>query len=344
MKFRFVISKTENLFFFISNLSEWHFSCRLDYNEACQALTGPLSNGEKKSLRRFKAVMQQRGFSYRNGKSIYLGMPFFIPTEGRKWKAITEFLDGDDLQIVKEAFHIFTPRFEKTWEQLAIKNWQRKIDGELRKDNVRNMFAGIEHFLGGKSSKLMKVHLIASPSIKRSVSGGANLGKDDITLEVPVFKLNDWNVGSGVSVLAHEAAHTFVDGNPIQRILSRFLRDNKLALPRFISKDREPKNFLQEIITESCAPFGYFCSGVFRAYEPTTDVLLKRPNVKFDNYDDLMKVLVWELYPVVAFYHFNHRGVDKDFLKFVHSFLNILVNRKCFRHGHLAPSVTGYIW
>jgi len=54
MKFRFIISKWGNFYFFIQNLSEWHFSCRKKYNALWQKELGSLSLEEKQTLKVFK--------------------------------------------------------------------------------------------------------------------------------------------------------------------------------------------------------------------------------------------------------------------------------------------------
>jgi hypothetical protein len=54
MKFKFKISKLANQFFFISNLSEWHFSCRQFYNQEWLKQTEPLTDNEKQILKEFK--------------------------------------------------------------------------------------------------------------------------------------------------------------------------------------------------------------------------------------------------------------------------------------------------
>lgn len=62
MKFDIKYSKIGNFFFFISNLSDWHFSCRKEYNEAWIKQTGELSNNEKNAIENFRKIMTKYGF------------------------------------------------------------------------------------------------------------------------------------------------------------------------------------------------------------------------------------------------------------------------------------------
>lgn len=322
MKFHFVVSRVENLFFFVSNLSMWHFSCRPDYNDAWLELTGSLNKEEEEVLNNFKDLMKKRGFIYKRNRSLFLGRSFFIPPESGKWVAIRSNLSKKDFTIVKQALSIFEPRFNKIWKRSRLEEWVSILERESKKDKVKDLFKNIESFIGSNRKKI-NVHLIASPSIKRAVSGGANIGEDDLTLEVPVFKTNDWNVGNGIAVLAHEYTHILIDGRGIVRLLSRFLKKYNIRIPAFVLRDRQPVNFFKEILTEACAPYGYFCSGVLGFYEPTTDILLGRIGFKTDNYNVLMAKIVWGLYPVMASYKLKGNRLDKKFLSEVNKILAV---------------------
>ena len=71
MKLQFKISKLANLFFLVSNFSEWHFSCRTDYNRAWIEKTEPLKNEEVEALFKFKGVIKKYGFEL--SKIFYTG-------------------------------------------------------------------------------------------------------------------------------------------------------------------------------------------------------------------------------------------------------------------------------
>ena len=73
MKFRFLISKQANFYFFVSNLSEWHFSCGKDYNILWKKELGQFSPKEKDALKRFKEIR----LKYPSGKSLF-ERAFFI--------------------------------------------------------------------------------------------------------------------------------------------------------------------------------------------------------------------------------------------------------------------------
>jgi len=73
MKIKFVNSDIANNFFVISNLAEWHFSCRREYNRKWLDLTGELNSEEEQAIKVFKGLMKKYGFDRRDPKAGYLG-------------------------------------------------------------------------------------------------------------------------------------------------------------------------------------------------------------------------------------------------------------------------------
>ena len=94
MKLQFTTSKIANQFFFIANLSKWHFSYRPDYNEAWIEKTGPLSSEEKNKLRIFSNILQKYGFIYgKDGETKYIGKYFYRYSEKRAWEGLKKKLN-----------------------------------------------------------------------------------------------------------------------------------------------------------------------------------------------------------------------------------------------------------
>ena len=62
MKFRVLINRWANFYFFIANLSEWHFSCRKRYNFFWLAADDKFSKTEKKYLKIFKKILLKYHF------------------------------------------------------------------------------------------------------------------------------------------------------------------------------------------------------------------------------------------------------------------------------------------
>ncbi|MCR4276747.1 MAG: hypothetical protein NUV87_01310, partial [Candidatus Roizmanbacteria bacterium] len=84
MKFNVTFSKIGNFFFFITNLSEWHYSCRKNYNEEWIKILGNLTKQEKGNLRQVTRIMTAYGFKQiKPGILTYLGESF-ITSKNKK--------------------------------------------------------------------------------------------------------------------------------------------------------------------------------------------------------------------------------------------------------------------
>src|SRR3989344_542952 len=66
MKFIFKISRLDNFYFFVSNLTEFHFSCRKHFNIDWISATGPLNQEEKKAINDVNAIFKKYGFVIKN--------------------------------------------------------------------------------------------------------------------------------------------------------------------------------------------------------------------------------------------------------------------------------------
>jgi hypothetical protein len=315
MKFEFLISETENLFFFISNLANWHFSCRSDYNAVWLKTSGPLNDKERMTLKEFGDLMRKHGFVYKNNKSLYLGRAFFVPIESRKWGAVKSMLSEDEVALVKNAFELFKPRFRGMWHSKQLRQWKTILSKKLMDTKTKNIFSGIEDFLGAKRIPTIIVHLIASPSVKMAVSGGANLGRGHLTMELPVFKIHDWNIGNAIAIIAHEVAHTLVDGENIQKLLAKFASKRGPIIPSTVLGGRSRKELSRELIADLCAPYGYFCSGSLGFYKPTTDILFRRLGGAKNSYENFASDIIWAMYPVIADYVAKGKKMDITFLE-----------------------------
>jgi hypothetical protein len=331
MLFKLSISKEENLFFFISNLSQWHFSCRPDYNAEWIKMIGPLSNREKTALSGYRVVISKYGFNYKNEKPLNLGARFYVPIESKKWAELKKAVTKEEYVKIKAAIDIFRPKFNRVWDQVRIKKWGSALNKMLRSKNFsKRLPSDIHRFLGVTRTKQITVHLFAAPSTNRTAAGGANLGHDDLTLEVPIYKLNNWNVEFAIAILFHEMTHTAIDGSSIRKWIDReFLKNKKGAVN--LPSGRGLQEIIRELVAESVAPYGYYFNKYGKAYTPVPDMLLssfaqnKKGFWRSDKYKtlqfrNLMKYLVWKTYPLCAYYDAANMKLDKDFIKELFTF------------------------
>ncbi|MBU1557460.1 hypothetical protein KKC45_00670, partial [Patescibacteria group bacterium] len=101
MQFNIKYNRIGNKFFFISNLSEWHFSCRDYYNEIWLNEVGPLTREEKDSLFEIREILQKYDFNK------YLGLFFMTSNENTVWSLLKKHIEEEEVHILKKVFKVF---------------------------------------------------------------------------------------------------------------------------------------------------------------------------------------------------------------------------------------------
>ena len=169
MKLRFIVSKTANFFFFIDNLSEWNIYYRKKYNEEWIRQLGELTRQEKIALKNFRLIMQ---------KYEKIGIPkkirrcFYQKSDDMKasFRKIAKLLSKKEVNILKNSFNIFQPRFERMWNEylIVLNQNQELMSFTYRKLNkkINLAYSKLENFYGDKSTQhyLCRVFLIISPN------------------------------------------------------------------------------------------------------------------------------------------------------------------------------------
>lgn len=335
MKFQFIISQTANQFFFISNLAEWHFSCRKEYNQKWIEQTGQLTEREKQIIDKFKKIITKYGFFIdKNGKTKYLGQYFRYYSPQKAWRQLKKNIGPEEFDIIVETFRLFRDRFEKIWDEKLLKNQVKKIKHYLDTENAKNLFKKIYYVLGNeKSQKNFSIIALASPIKGAGITaaGGANLDDYYLTLEIPVLQNNSWELEYSIGVLTHEIGH----------ILFKQFKIPKLKLSKFLPSNLRPKiniqSFLTELSIELLVPFGFLAQKYFKKFDPLKfsfsksnlkvlgENFLKFKNNKPASMHRLRKFLVWQIYPIVVHQIESGGKFDKNFLKFIAIlFLNLI--------------------
>ncbi|MEW6408204.1 MAG: hypothetical protein AB1465_05970 [Patescibacteria group bacterium] len=348
MKFEFKISKLANQFFFISNLSEWHFSCRKEYNQEWLKQTGHLNKKEEKVLEEFRKIIKKYGFTRdKIGKSKYLGQIFFIYPEKEVWNKLERFIRKDEFKKIKKVFEIFQSRFNKIWTTKSaniliaqVKYFKRYLNNP--KNN--KLFEDLKKIIGnGKSPRKFMVITLASPLKGEGITaaGGANIGDRYITLEIPELKNNSWEFEYSVGILAHEICHILFNSSRKFKILKKNI--NNLKLPNFLFKNTIPKSntleFITETIIESLVPYGYLSQKYFKNFNPM-QISFSKGNLKImgENFEKfkagksasvyrLRKFIIWQLYPFIINWIETKETIDEKFIKEIIQF--ILKIRAC---------------
>jgi len=193
------------------------------------------------------------------------------------------------------------------------------LEQKMKHDAIKNLFFEIQQFFNiSKEMESIIVHLLFSPSTERTPSGGANLGKKDITLEIPTYALKDWNIEYAYAILAHETAHTYYDRSHISHYVEKVVQQKNI---KGIFEGRSAKEFLKESIISACAPHGYFCQKYFKIYEPLQDMLLPSLEKEKALLVISQRFMTWHLYPIVGQYTFQKKPIDKKFVEIAAKYL-----------------------
>ncbi|MFH0906908.1 MAG: hypothetical protein ABIC36_03950 [bacterium] len=238
MKFNFKISKRANFYFFVQNLSEWHFSNRKDYNVLWKKELGQFSSREKHAIKQFKEIHLRYPF----GK-MYLGHQFFL--EKDPWKTLDKKILQKDYIELKNAFSLLEDKFNLLYKRdlSFLKKWRKAL---IKKSNNKRF---IEKILDSLSilykasiiEKEIDIYLLFS-SLKHT-GGGANIGSKSITLEISRYPLKDINHVLGI--IWHEIIHLFFQERYFYPLLLKYFK-----------KNRKKANFINELVAGALFPRG----------------------------------------------------------------------------------------
>lgn len=327
MKLRFTTSKTANQFFFIANLSEWHFSCRLDYNQKWIEKTGALSNEEKKELRVFSNILQKYGFVYdKNGKIKYIGKFFYCYPEKKAWEELKKNITQKEFLEIRNVFKVFKKRFKKIWKPQELKKRIKTVRDLTNKKSWKLLMQHIRVLFGSSAStKELFVIVLLSPLAGKgvTVAGSANIGNRHITYEIPKLKKEGWEQSYSAGILAHEIAHSLFSKKGGEKEIAKIIK--KEGMPsRARGFPMSTVSIINEAITESFIPVGYL--GQKYAGNNLAPLLLgnadkgwlAEENMKKEkgvDYRNIRKYLMWRLYPLAVMYGRQIKPVDGYFIK-----------------------------
>ena len=263
MRTIFTISKSSNHFFFVQNLSGWHFSSRESYNKQWLLDGGPLNADESKALALLGNVLKKYEFHD-------TGCP-----EASK----------EDAQIINTILNVMEPRFDKLWqkEKVKLEVSREKIEKAFLK-NKEVIISNLERlFEGTQKVNHMEVSLLLSTG-KYGGGGGANSGPNKVTLECS--SLEQQYINNKLAILWHEITHIYLET----------FTDKTIDI--MLLNYKETKNDLKELVTYSVfTDMSYLTSKYF----PTEIGNMLTRAVEQNNYDWLNTAYCGK-YPMVIIY------------------------------------------
>lgn len=311
MKFKFIISKLANQFFFISNLTEWHFSCEKEYNGIWLKKTGVLSNKERRALKEFCKILKKYGFKKKKDKVTWLGTPFITSFEKEGWQNVREWVSEEEYKGIREIFEIFRPRFEKIWAKEVLKLERAKellIRESISKDKrAKRILSDLSRFYKKElPQRTINIYLLAIPEESSGIGGGAVLEEKGITLEVRDLK----DIHGYILVITHEIAHSFLEKDSIEKV-EKITRKFKFPSNKLI-REREKTGLISELILCSLVPGGYLAERYFNIpIQKPREKKLKGPQ---EAWRSLVKFITFYLYPLAQKYIETERSLDREYI------------------------------
>ncbi len=246
MKFKFVISKNVNFYFFLHNLAkcEWPWPYRSWNNEVWKKELGNFTQTEKKALQQFKKI-------YKNYfLKVYLGKSFLAKNP---WKMLEKEISQKEVKELKNIFFVWKKKFEEIYKKdlLNLRRWKEELTKEMKKPNrvvLIDLFKKtVENLYRVSFSKdITSIYLILCG---RNNACGGERGRGlensrSIFLELSRRPL-DMSINYVIGVIFHEITHNY-SRYYVQPLLFKVLKNKKKA------------RRLEELINRSLTPIGIF--------------------------------------------------------------------------------------
>lgn len=272
MKLKICYTKLGNQFYFISSLSEWHFSFRYRkiFSEKWieQTNTSSLSKKEKKALKDFTKIIKKYGFHYKNKRFVYLGIPFIVFfNEDKAWAKVKNLVNQEEYKKLKDIFEIFKTRFEKIWffAYPQIESNKKILLQELKTKKTKKILETLGLLFRDRKilDSAIYIYLFPIPAEFHASGGSANIGENKIILELSPLT-EEKEIIRALSAAFHEISHLF-ERKYFDPLLEKWIKENIndkekeiIAKTELFKEIKDIKIILNEIIVHSLFP-GYLC-------------------------------------------------------------------------------------
>lgn len=311
-----VVSYWANLFFFVSNLSGWHYSTRKQYNSYWISKTGELTVAEREALLSLSNLFKKYPFG-----SKYWGLVFLKEDNKNVWKKAKNFFIPEDYLKFRELVGIFEKRFKSLWrdDSIFLSKWAGKLLEVEERICPMGLISDLDLLFGrsyaGKTISIRVVLLISYPN--KFPNGGGNLGRRSISLEISRTPFE--YLRPVVLVMWHEFLHILWGMGEFRVLLRRFLENVKGDEPFRDFFGRSVREVLNEVVISSIFPCGYLANKYFNfpQMEYFASILRKNYNEE-ENWRDF---LAYVLSPLVKEYLEERKAIDEEFLRIVYKLL-----------------------
>lgn len=261
MKYAITISRQANFFFFVANLTAWHFSCQPAYNTVWLKRTGQLTKRERQLLGQFGRLMRKYAFGSPDGHQHYLGYFFQAILEAQTWPALQQQVTRSEYLLIKKVFEAFQKRFNRLWlaEYRRLRQARQVLLAEARHSRTRRIIHDLAIlFPRARPRPTLTIVLLMRPAgLPCQVGGGnANLGSEWIVLEAgDLTSRSTCRRKKMRGILYHELVHAQYARPYYEQQLKRFLASQKSSLTH-ARPTPSPWVWLNEGLVSSLLPQG----------------------------------------------------------------------------------------
>lgn len=253
MKFNAVINRLANFYFFIQNLSEWHFSNRKEYNVTWRKEMGQLSSGQENALREFRNIRAK----YPSSKSVF-EQAFF---SAEPWGQLKTKINQDEYQKIESIFSQFEPSFDKLYQNDSsnLERWQSALRATLNDDKILHPIIEVLSVLYKTEPYDKEIAIYLLLSAGTTAGGGANIDEKSISLEVSRLPLSE--SARAMGIVFHEIIHLAFEKSYFLPLVKKYYHKHKgeIRINEIIAGALFPRGILaQQILGSSLGGESYF--------------------------------------------------------------------------------------
>jgi hypothetical protein len=308
MKFNYHILRVANFYYFLFNLTKWHFSCRDYIADYWLKRTGPLSTEESKVIKELTLIFKKHKFS--------LWPNFLCEEVSEAIQNLEKSIPQNEVELFSTAFVIFELRFYKVWEIEGenIKKWK----GILNKKDTKGSLIKpkLDAYFGMSGTSEINVLLLLGGD-NAAGGGGANIKQGWVEQEIGLKATEPMPF---ILVFWHEYIH-HAYRRTIQPIIDKYLHENKIEDSIYkLGYKGSTGSILNEPITSQLFPNGYLAlkhfgtNAPWRLSESFLDWLKKQPK----NVYSAQKYISARNFEQIKDYFENGKEFDQSILKEVH--------------------------
>lgn len=237
LKFTPKISRYANLYFFIQNLSEWHFSNRKKHNEEWRNELS-FSKEADRCLQEFKKIHKKYPFGLK-----YLGRPFFL--YDNPWPSVEALVGKKDSIKIKNIFSTLEPYFYTlyTKDEIILKKWATIIVRPEFVEKASFINNTLANFYGCPPyDEHCTIYLLLSTKEKNGGTSGT-IDNHSITLELSRTSIESEE--QVLNILWHELIHLYFRNHTLYPLLKEYTKNNL----KIMSK-------IDELVASSLLPNG----------------------------------------------------------------------------------------